>query len=169
MKKVIFVFLSLIVFTVITIVNVVAEENCTAAKKKAVCNKDVVKANVDKMCDLVKSKGKDGVAEVKKFRFDCCGEPDYIWLQTMEDKPKMVMHPIKPQLDGKDISESKDPDGKALFVEFVKAAKVKPEGDWVPYKWTKFGESDPTSKVSWVKPCKTPDGTEWLVGSGTWE
>ncbi|MBF0359505.1 MAG: cache domain-containing protein [Oligoflexia bacterium] len=149
--------------------NLFAQENCTDAKKKAICKREVVKASVDKMCEIVKAKGKDGIAEIKKFRYDCCGEPDYIWIQTFEDKPFMVMHPIKPQLDGKDISESKDPDGKALFVEFVKAVKVKPEGDWVTYKWTKFGESDPSPKVSWVKSCKTPDGKDWVLGSGTWE
>ncbi len=30
------------------------------------------------------------------------------------------MHPIKPELDGADLTQNKDPNGKFLFVEFVK-------------------------------------------------
>ena len=55
-------------------------------------------------------------------------------------------------------------------LEFAQAVKKKPKGDWVDYMWTKFGESDPSPKVSWVKACKAKGVTEqWVVGSGTWK
>ena len=33
----------------------------------------------------------------------------------------MVMHPIKPALEGKDLTNNKDPDGTPLFVETLGA------------------------------------------------
>lgn len=144
-------------------------ENCTPTNFKAVCKKDVVMDWTKKACELVKSKGRDALAEIKSWRYDCCGEPNYVWINTVADKPKMVMHPIKPQLDNTDLSVVKDPAGTFLFNEFVKAVRKTPAGEWVAYKWTKFGEADPTNKVSWVMNCKTPGGEDWVVGSGTWE
>jgi len=38
------------------------------------------------------------------------------------------MHPYKPQLNGQDLSENKDPSGKKLFVEFVKTCRENGEG-----------------------------------------
>ena len=74
-----------------------------------------------------------------------------------------------PMLDGTDLTNNADPDGKKLFVEFVKAVQTKPNGAWVRYKWTKLGESDPTPKKSWVRKCKAKDSPDdWVVGSGTW-
>ena len=144
-----------------------AAENCTPDNKKALCTEDSVKAKVDWACKELDSKGKEGIAEIKKMRFDCCGEPNYVWINDLT--PKMIMHPVKPNLDNTDLTGNKDPDGKPLFVEFVKSVKAKPAGDWVSYKWTKMGESDPTPKKSWVRGCKAKGEAEaWVVGSGTW-
>jgi methyl-accepting chemotaxis protein len=83
--------------------------------------------------------------------------------------PKMIMHPIKPQLDGTDLTKNVDTTGKFLFVEFVKAVEKKPAGDWVEYSWTKLGEADPSPKKSWVRSCKAKgQKAGWVVGSGTW-
>ena len=83
-------------------------------------------------------------------------------------EPKMVMHPIKPQLNGKSLVESKDPDGFPLFIKFVEAVKKTPAGTWVDYKWAKTGEPDATPKTSYVKKCML-DKKEVVVGSGTWK
>lgn len=146
---------------------VIAAENCTSDNKKALCRDEVVKERVDWACNLVSQKGMDALKEIKKMRFDCCGEPNYVWINDMG--PKMIMHPIKPQLDGTDISKNADPSGKLIFVDFVKAVTAKPNGSWVDYKWTKLGEADATPKKSWVKSCKPSGSSEaWVVGSGTW-
>lgn len=147
---------------------VFAAENCTAGKKHAVCTDASVMEKVDWACKLVESKGKEAIKEIRKMRYDCCGEPDYVWLNDMH--PKMIMHPIKPAKDGADLTKDQDPDGKFLFVEFVKAVKAKPAGDWVEYQWPKFGEKQPTPKKSWVKACKVAGTADsWVVGSGTWK
>src|SRR5215467_511176 len=54
------------------------------------------------------------MGEIKGLRYD---KVEYFWINDMT--PKMVMHPIKPELDGKDLSTMKDPSGNDLFNGFV--------------------------------------------------
>jgi len=85
---------------------------------------------------------------------------EYFWINDLS--PKMVMHPLNPDLNGKDLSENKDPNGKRIFVEFAKVGREKGEGA-VEYQWPKAGETKPIDKVSYVMLFK-PWG--WIVGSG---
>jgi methyl-accepting chemotaxis protein len=85
---------------------------------------------------------------------------EYFWVNDME--PRVIMHPIKPELDGDDVSDYRDPNGKALFVAFVQEVRRKGEG-FVDYMWPKPGFSQPVSKISYVKGY-APWG--WVVGSG---
>ncbi|TYK65720.1 methyl-accepting chemotaxis protein [Colwellia echini] len=87
---------------------------------------------------------------------------NYFWVNDFA--PNMVMHPIKPQLNGKDIADFKDPDGKRLFVEMVKVTKAQGEG-YVYYKWAKAGFDKPIDKISFVKGFKP---WQWIIGSGTY-
>jgi methyl-accepting chemotaxis protein len=87
---------------------------------------------------------------------------DYFWINDMY--PKMVIHPYKPQLNGKDLSENKDPNGKRLFVEFVKVCREKGEG-FVEYDWPKYGADKPQPKLSFVKLFKE---WNWVVGTGAY-
>ncbi|MCZ4373992.1 methyl-accepting chemotaxis protein [Vibrio diazotrophicus] len=90
------------------------------------------------------------------------GEEDYFWMNDMT--PTMVMHPFKPQLDGKNLSAVKDPQGKALFVEMANIARDQGEGT-VYYMWPKPGSDTDVEKVSYVKLFE-PWG--WIVGSGVY-
>ncbi len=85
---------------------------------------------------------------------------DYFWINDMH--PTMIMHPYKPELNGQDLSENKDPNGKRLFVEFVKTCKENGEG-FVDYYWPKYGADDPQPKLSFVKRFEPWD---WIIGSG---
>jgi len=49
-------------------------------------------------------------------------------------QPRIVMHPIKPELNGRDATDMKDPNGKRLFVEFVDVVKRQGAG-FVAYEW----------------------------------
>ncbi|ANL72602.1 methyl-accepting chemotaxis protein [Rhizobium phaseoli] len=90
------------------------------------------------------------------------GADGYFWINDMH--PVMVMHPIKPALDGTDISQMKDPTGKFLFVEFVN--KVKKDGKgFVDYYWPKPGADEPVLKYSYVAGFE-PWG--WIVGTGVY-
>jgi methyl-accepting chemotaxis protein len=89
-------------------------------------------------------------------------ESDYLWINDMG--PKMVMHPIKPALDGKDLSDFKDPDGKKLFIEFVNVCRQDGEGT-VDYLWPKPGHDQPVAKLSYVKLFKP---WNWVIGTGVY-
>lgn len=96
---------------------------------------------------------------VKALRY---GHNDYFWVNDMA--PTMLMHPIKPELDGRDISQTRDPNGKALFVEMVKVVQTQGEGQ-VDYMWARTSGGTPVPKISYVKGF-TPWG--WVVGSGVY-
>lgn len=73
---------------------------------------------------------------------------EYFWVNDMV--PRMLMHPIRPELQGQDLSNNKDPSGKLLFVEFVNIVKRQGEG-FITYLWPKPGSDKPVEKVSYVK------------------
>ena len=98
------------------------------------------------------------LAAVSQLRYD--GQ-DYFWIN--DTTPTMIMHPMKPQLDGKDLTEVKDPDGVFLFREMVKAVKSNPDGGYVHYMWPKPGKEDPQPKISFVREFQ-PWG--WIIGTG---
>jgi len=87
---------------------------------------------------------------------------EYFWINDMQ--PRMVMHPIRPELQGQDLSANKDPTGKHLFVEFVNTVKKDGAG-YVDYMWPKPGSDAPVEKASYVKGF-APWG--WIVGSGVY-
>jgi methyl-accepting chemotaxis protein len=87
---------------------------------------------------------------------------NYFWINDMHQV--MVMHPIKPEMNGKDLTEVKDPTGKAIFVEFVNAART-PGGNFVLYQWPKPGRDKPVQKLSYVKEFE-PWG--WVIGTGVY-
>ena len=64
--------------------------------------------------DEAKSRASQRIAQLRY------GNGDYFWINDLD--AKMIMHPIKPELNGKDVSTIKDPNGKQLFVEFVNVA-----------------------------------------------
>jgi methyl-accepting chemotaxis protein len=87
---------------------------------------------------------------------------EYFWINDMH--PTMVMHAVKPELEGKDLSDKQDPNGKRLFVAFVDTVKAQGEG-YVFYEWPKPGSDKPVEKVSYVKGF-APWG--WVIGSGVY-
>ena len=94
---------------------------------------------------------------LRKARYD---EKEYFWINDFH--PRTVMHPIKPELEGKDQSDNKDVNGKLLYIEFVKIVKSNGAG-FVDYYWSKPGDTKPVPKLSYVKGF-TPWG--WIVGTG---
>jgi methyl-accepting chemotaxis protein len=90
------------------------------------------------------------------------GSNDYFWINDM--LPRMVMHPIKPEMVGNDLSNYKDPNGKLLFVDFVEAVKKDGAG-FVAYEWPKPGFDKPQPKLSYVVGFAPWD---WVIGTGVY-
>jgi len=86
---------------------------------------------------------------------------DYFWINDMH--PTMVIHPYRTDLNGKDLTDYKDPNGKRVFVEFVNIVKKNGSG-YVEYMWQwKDDETRIVPKISYVKGF-TPWG--WIIGTG---
>lgn len=96
---------------------------------------------------------------IKNLRYN---EKEYFFI--LNDKVQGVMHPIKPALDNTDLSAIKDPDGKALFVEFAKVAKAQKEG-YVDYMWPKPNTETPLPKLTFVRAFPA---WGWIVGTGVY-
>jgi len=94
---------------------------------------------------------------IKSMRYET---EDYFFI--LDTSATIIMHPIKPALDGKDMSNSKDPKGKFLFTEMAEVSRKDGSG-FVDYYWEKPGESEPAPKISYVK--LLPEWN-WIVGSG---
>ena len=100
---------------------------------------------------------KGAITSIRSLRYE---GGNYFWINDMN--AVTLMHPIKPSLEGKDLTGLKDANGTAIFVEFVNKVKESGEGT-VPYLWPKPGSEEPESKVSYIKGFK-PWG--WVVGTG---
>ena len=102
---------------------------------------------------------KAALANIKALRYD---KDNYFWIN--DAMPRMVMHPIKPELDGQDMRGFKDPTGKLLFVEMADIIKRAGAG-FLPYVWPKPGAAQPAPKLSYIKEFK-PWG--WILGTGVY-
>ncbi|RAU22698.1 methyl-accepting chemotaxis protein [Paramagnetospirillum kuznetsovii] len=94
---------------------------------------------------------------IKSLRY---GGTEYFWINSLAGQ--MVVHPIRPDMAGKDLRSMADPDGKLFFNEMIDVVKRDKAG-FVSYLWPKPGFEKPVPKLSYVK------GIEewgWLVGSG---
>jgi len=87
---------------------------------------------------------------------------EYFWITDMQ--PRMLMHPLQPELDGTDLGTNQDPNGFALFNAFVDTVRKNGKG-FVAYQWPKPGSETPVDKISYVQGFE-PWG--WVVGSGVY-
>ena len=86
---------------------------------------------------------------------------DYLWINDFE--PKMVMHPIRQDLLGKNLSELKDKEGLPIFTAIVNTVTTTGEG-YLSYIWnSKDDENVLVTKISYSKVFR-PWG--WIVSTG---
>ncbi|MDE2198431.1 MAG: cache domain-containing protein [Rhodospirillales bacterium] len=99
------------------------------------------------------------LAALRKLRY---GGSEYVWVNDMG--PTVVMHPISPALEGKDVGGLADPTGFHMFAAFVRMVRRHGAGV-VSYMWPKPGSSAPVPKMSYVQGFK-PWG--WVIGTGVY-
>ena len=88
-------------------------------------------------------------------------EKDYFWIQDLT--PKMIVHPYRPDLDGKDIGDFTDKRGVKIFSVFADIVKKNGEG-YADYVWQwKDNPDRQEAKESYIKLFK-PWG--WVIGTG---
>ncbi|MBF0187332.1 MAG: diguanylate cyclase [Magnetococcales bacterium] len=104
---------------------------------------------------------KQAIAMVKTLRYSGV---EYFWINDLE--PRMVMHPIASELDGKPLGAFADPNGVKLFQEFIRVTETG-SGGFVAYMWPKPDDRSklPQPKISYVKRFKP---WAWIIGSGVY-
>jgi len=107
-----------------------------------------------------KQSKQEAIEAIKNMRY---GKNGYFWIN--DTHPTMIIHPIKPQLNGKDLSKYKDPNGIYLFNEMVKVCKTSSHSGLVKYSWSKPGKDKPQPKFSYVALFKP---WNWIVGTGAY-
>lgn len=128
---------------------------------------ELCKAKAKAAAELLLAEGDAALEKIKdpngEFRFaDGAG---YIWVHNLDGL--MVMHPIKPSLDGKGILDMRDVNGVYLFAAMNEIVEDYGEG-WVPYAWPKPGESGSSPKVSYVVLAKH-GGKDYVAGAGMYD
>jgi len=109
--------------------------------------------------DVTANMKQEALKHISQIKF---GNGGYFWINDINGK--MLMHPHKPQLNGKDVLQSKDPNGKYLFQDMIKICKKNGEG-MVKYSWPKPSFDKPVPKMSYVKLFKEWD---WIIGTGAY-
>jgi signal-transduction protein with cAMP-binding, CBS, and nucleotidyltransferase domain len=103
----------------------------------------------------------DGAAaQIEKMRYGK-EQKDYFWI--ISSSPTMIMHPYRPELNGKDMSNFEDNHEKKLFVDAAKLVKEKGDGT-IKYYWQwKDDASKVVPKLSYVKAF---EDWNWIIGTG---
>ena len=101
---------------------------------------------------------KEALATLSSMRYD--GD-EYFFVIDFD--ARMVMHPIKPELDGKDLSASTDPAGAPLFKDMARLARN--GGGYYSYLWPRPGAEQPVPKTSYVLPLPA---WGWAIGTGVY-
>jgi methyl-accepting chemotaxis protein len=109
--------------------------------------------------------GKLGTDEAKRLAADALrsmryDKTEYFWIN--DPNAIIIMHPIRPELEGKDLSQFADKNGKRIFSEFSATVKSRGAG-FVDYVWPKPGQDTPVPKISYVTGSAD---WGWVIGSG---
>ncbi len=122
----------------------------------------LLKYQTDESKGLLSREGaqSSAIAEIESLRYGI-DKKDYFWITDLT--PIMIMHPYVHELEGKDLHNFFDPDGKRIFIEALEIAQTKGEG-FINYKWQHKDDSlHIVPKMSFVKIFE-PWG--WIIGTG---
>ncbi|HAL37444.1 MAG TPA: chemotaxis protein, partial [Polaromonas sp.] len=85
---------------------------------------------------------KQALSRIKALRY---GKSGYL---TVLDSHTVLMHPIKPELVGTNVSDFKDPQGTLVYIDALKQVKAN-GGGFTEYLWAKPGEQQPELKLAY--------------------
>ena len=104
----------------------------------------------------------DAIRDVRTLRYGPAGK-DYLWIIDLQ--PAMVMHPYRPDLNGKELRSYADAQGRLLFQEMAQVARKNGSG-YVEYLWQwKDEPSQVGPKLSYVR--LFPEWG-WVIGTGVY-
>ncbi len=99
------------------------------------------------------------LARLRDVRY---GEDGYFLV--IDSTPRMIMHPMKPATEGKELASVADADGRHHYATFAKAAQS-PEGGFVDYVFPRPHTTEPVPKLGYVVRYAPWD---WIVATGVY-
>lgn len=88
------------------------------------------------------------------------GQDEYLFI--IDYQGLFLMHPVQPDLAGKNIRDATYTDGEA-FVRQMTRAVANPDGDYITYLWKKPSTGKVVRKLSFLRPVPQ---WQWVIGSG---
>jgi methyl-accepting chemotaxis protein len=104
---------------------------------------------------------KQALARLREIRY---GEDGYFLV--INSKPRMVMHPIKPALEGRDLAATADADGRHHYVSFASVAQA-PEGGFVDYVFP-HPNVTPVKAVAKIGYVLRYAPWDWIIATGAY-
>src|SRR5471032_541555 len=124
-----------------------------------------IAAGLDKLAQSgkmsVDAAKQEAIARIGDLRYDGGGYVTIVGANSV-----MIMHPISPKLDGKDMSDWKDAKGNPLYKAIAAAGSSAEGGGFLEYWWPKPGETEPSSKLGYTKRYKPWD---WDMIAGAYQ
>ncbi|WP_419776736.1 methyl-accepting chemotaxis protein [Malaciobacter marinus] len=130
--------------------------------------KNHVESAVNSVKNLAKNANSKNINEIKALAKEVVksmtyGKSGYFWIN--DSNHVVIMHTVKPSIVGKNMFNTKDPNGVMIYQEIVKAANANEDGGLVKYGWTKPGIDGVQPKFSYVQRFKDWD---WIIGTGAY-
>ena len=125
-------------------------------------DKAFVEDVVKRASTIVADEGEGGFVKLRDKTGHFVFMDTYVFVLTPEGVE--VVNPGQPSLEGKNIIDLKDVNGKEVIRECLGQA-MKNGGGWVDYHWYKPGDNTPTRKLTYVQKVQSGSNT-YIVGSG---
>jgi len=120
---------------------------------------------VNRAADLLKEHGKEAFGQLRDKKGSFVFMDTYVFVDNPEGVE--LVNAAQPGLEGKNLMNEKDVNGKYLEREIIDTA-TKNESGWVEYFWYKPGQDEPARKQTFVRRVQHGDET-YIVGAGFYE
>ncbi|WP_299708012.1 cache domain-containing protein [uncultured Pontibacter sp.] len=117
---------------------------------------------VNRAAALVEARGPDAFAELRDKQGSFFFMDTYVFV--MRPDGTELVNPAQPSLEGKNLMELKDLQGKEVVKEEI-AAAMKDGKAWLEHYWYKPGDNTPAPKQTYVRRVQH-GGETYIVGSG---
>jgi signal transduction histidine kinase len=117
---------------------------------------------VNRAAALVAERGREAFAQLRDKKGPFVFMDTYVFVDTPDGIE--LVNAVQPSLEGRNIIDLKDINGKAIAREYISAAMRDGEA-WVDYYWYKPGQSTPAHKRAYVRKVQSGKDT-YVVGSG---
>lgn len=112
-------------------------------------------------------RGELSAEQARQFTLDTLrntrySDSGYFWINDLQGN--IIMHPLLPELEGRNLINFRDTQGVKPFDQFIREAIN--GGGWVEYWWPKPEQPEtPTHKVSYVS---LYEPWQWVIGTGVY-